>query len=124
MLAARFDATPDDEAALQQAVAGTPTSLAGAVDALLADVSLMCSLGCSLKGGRLVTGFLQGWEAYSHDAAAQPPRSVRHASRSAAELPALLDAELLGKYLKVPREELEVGSLADAQLMRMAARDC
>jgi hypothetical protein len=41
-----------------------------------------------------------------------------------AELPALLDAALLGKYLKVSKEELEVGSLADALLMRMAARDC
>jgi len=41
-----------------------------------------------------------------------------------AELPTLTDLSLLKKYLKVTPEELSVGSMADAQLMRIAARDC
>ncbi len=41
-----------------------------------------------------------------------------------AELAQLTDAALLKKYLKVTPEELAVGTLADAQLVRIAARDC
>ncbi|PRW39074.1 EKC KEOPS complex subunit Tprkb [Chlorella sorokiniana] len=41
-----------------------------------------------------------------------------------AELPSLAEQQQLKKYLKVSQEELAIGSLADAQLMRIAARDC
>lgn len=68
VLAARFDATPDEAAAIPKLVAGT-----------LAPLS---------------------------------------------ELAALADVALLTKYLKPTREELSVGSMAEAQLMRMSARDC
>lgn len=68
LLAARFDATPAEAAALQGLVAGTPVPLS--------------------------------------------------------ELTGLADAALLRKYLKVTAEELEVGGLAEAQLVRIAARDC
>ncbi|KAL4419297.1 hypothetical protein ABPG77_001629 [Micractinium sp. CCAP 211/92] len=68
LLAARFDATPEEAAALQSLVSGTPAPLS--------------------------------------------------------ELAQLTDAALLKKYLKVTPEELAVGTLADAQLVRIAARDC
>ncbi|KAL4440542.1 hypothetical protein ABPG75_003543 [Micractinium tetrahymenae] len=68
LLAARFDATPAEAAALRGLVAGTPAPLS--------------------------------------------------------ELPQLADEGLLKKYLKVTAEELSVGGLAEAQLMRIAARDC
>lgn len=41
-----------------------------------------------------------------------------------AELPTLADSQLLQKHLKANADELAVGSLADAQLMRIAVRDC
>ncbi|KAI7841481.1 hypothetical protein COHA_004875 [Chlorella ohadii] len=41
-----------------------------------------------------------------------------------AELPSLAEQQLLKKHLKLSQEELAIGSLADAQLMRIAARDC
>lgn len=68
LLAARFDATPAEAAALRGLVAGTPASLG--------------------------------------------------------ELAELADKALLKKYLKITPEELTVGGLAEAQLMRIAARDC
>ena len=68
LLAARFDALPEEEAQLQGLIAGAPTPLA--------------------------------------------------------ELPLLTDQQLLIKHLKVTPEELLVGSLADAMLMRSAGRDC
>lgn len=68
LLAARFDASPEEEAQLQGLIAGAPTPLA--------------------------------------------------------ELPLLTDQQLLIKHLKVTPEELLVGSLADAMLMRSAGRDC
>lgn len=46
------------------------------------------------------------------------------AAAHGAELTGLADAALLRKYLKVTAEELEVGGLAEAQLVRIAARDC
>jgi hypothetical protein len=36
----------------------------------------------------------------------------------------LTDAELLTKYIRITTEELAVGSMSDAMLMRIAARDC
>ncbi|EFN53878.1 hypothetical protein CHLNCDRAFT_25174 [Chlorella variabilis] len=68
LLAAPFDASPEEEAQLQGLIAGAPTPLA--------------------------------------------------------ELPLLTDQQLLIKHLKVTPEELLVGSLADAMLMRSAGRDC
>lgn len=51
-----------------------------------------------------------------------PPRPLSLPC-AAADLAAVADAALLQKYLKVTAAELEVGSLADAQLMRIAGRD-
>lgn len=45
-------------------------------------------------------------------------------ANSGAELAELADKALLKKYLKITPEELTVGGLAEAQLMRIAARDC
>lgn len=65
-----------------------------------------------------------GWAGMPPCSCCPPSTQPPFAVPPPAELPALLDAALLGKYLKVSKEELEVGSLADALLMRMAARDC
>lgn len=40
------------------------------------------------------------------------------------EAAVLVDVPLLTKYYKVQKEELEIGSLADAITSRIAARDC
>lgn len=40
------------------------------------------------------------------------------------DLPALADISLINKYYKVLDEELRVGTLADAIVSRIAARDC
>ncbi len=66
----------------------------------------------------------------AHAAAACPAASSYHYSTPAlpsppsAELPSLAEQQLLKKHLKLSQEELAIGSLADAQLMRIAARDC
>lgn len=50
--------------------------------------------------------------------------TVQGSEAPLAELPGLTNTELLSKYYKVVGPELKVGSLGDAALVRIAARDC
>lgn len=51
-------------------------------------------------------------------------KSVAGQPRPLSDLDGLLDKPLVTKYYKVSPNEFKVGSLADAALLRIAARDC
>ena len=50
--------------------------------------------------------------------------AVQGEAASVAELPALADTALLRKYYKIDDSELKIGSIPDAIVTRIAARDC
>lgn len=131
MLAARFDATPAEAQQLAGLVQGTPAPLAGA---------RRCRVGrraAGERGGAAHVLLLAGWpEAAARTRLPSVPRAlcyfrtIRRPDTATlplspcADLPSLADEALLTKYLKVTAHELAVGSLAEAQLGRIAARDC
>jgi hypothetical protein len=124
VLAARFDATPDEEAAMQQLVAGSPLPLAGRrrTQSLMGTGChqgswLPCCASCCLAPvwpTLISAGYLLDRLLACLPICLCVP----------ADLGQLVDQQLLCKYLKVSNEELQIGSLADAVLLRIAARDC